>query len=222
MTRPNIDPSTLVNGQEAWDAVLRDLLGGIVSNPFPPAEYATPEDLPAASSFEGCVASVATPRHLYFSDGTAWVDLTTGAAQSGYGSYSMHDNATVTTIASVDTPVKVAGTTLVGASIALFTHADNRLTYTGPTTHEFMVTAVGAVTAANNKALGIYIAKNGTPIGESEMYVTGAGTTALVNWSTQHLVEMATNDYVEIWVENETDATDVTFPIINVIADQLD
>ena len=72
MARPTPDISALVNGQEAWDAVLRDILSAVLDNPFPPAEYANFAALPAAGSYDRCFAVTLDTDILYFSSSASW------------------------------------------------------------------------------------------------------------------------------------------------------
>jgi len=56
MTRPLIDPSALISGSEAWDALLRDILAAVATTPFPVPQYANLASLPAAGSYDRCLA----------------------------------------------------------------------------------------------------------------------------------------------------------------------
>lgn len=76
MTRPNIDPTTLVSAMEGWDALLRDLLTAIAKAPFPVAEYADLASLPAAGSHDRCLACTVDTNKLYWSKAGAWVEIT--------------------------------------------------------------------------------------------------------------------------------------------------
>jgi hypothetical protein len=73
MARPTPDSSSLVNGQEGWDAVLRDLIDAMLKRPFPVAEYADFASLPAAASYDRCLACTSDTDTLYWSTGGAWV-----------------------------------------------------------------------------------------------------------------------------------------------------
>lgn len=75
MTRPNLDPAVFVNGTEAWDALLRDFLSGITKTPYPVPEYANAAALPAAASYQRCLATTADNNKLWFSDGTIWKEV---------------------------------------------------------------------------------------------------------------------------------------------------
>jgi hypothetical protein len=138
------------------------------------------------------------------------------------GNMFMAANATATTIGGTGTPVKVAGTTTANAANQKFSHdggaQPNRLTYTGALARELQVTAVASLTSGNNNVIGLYVAKNGTVLGDSEMYTTTSGTGRSESITIQTIVEAAENDYFEIWVENDTAATDVTVEYLNVIA----
>jgi hypothetical protein len=128
----------------------------------------------------------------------------------------MHGNATVTTISGVDTPTKVLGTTTVGSAGQKFTHTDNRLTYNGALTNYFQVHAVASVTGSSSKVAGFYVAVNGVAISESEMYATTNTGGRAESIGIQHVVELQTGDYVEIWIENATDSTNFTVEDLNV------
>ena len=137
------------------------------------------------------------------------------------GNYFMTNNATTTTISTVDTPVKVLGTTTANAINQKFTHTDNRLTYVGALIRDFQVTATISLTSGNNKVIGVYVAKNGTVITSSEMYSTTSGSGRAESVTCQTILELNENDYVEIWVENSSNADDVTVEYLNVICKSL-
>ncbi len=85
--------SDIVQGQQSWDADLRDSLRGLYKTPFPVpngtyvladgstegSAYTSSAGLPAANQNEGCLASVnnAGTWELWFSDGTTWVQVQT-------------------------------------------------------------------------------------------------------------------------------------------------
>jgi len=136
------------------------------------------------------------------------------------GNYFMTNNATVTTIGAVDTPVKASGTTTANAINQKFTHTDNRLTYVGALIRDFQVTATVSLTSGNNNLIGVYVAKNGTVIPSSEMYSTSSGGKA-ESITCQTILELNENDYIEIWVENNTATSDITTEYLNVICKSL-
>ena len=137
------------------------------------------------------------------------------------GNYFMTNNATTTTISTVDTPVKALGTTTANTINQKFTHTDNRLTYVGALIRDFQVTATISLTSGNNKVIGVYVAKNGTVITSSEMYSTTSGSGRAESVTCQTILELNENDYVEIWVENSSNADDVTVEYLNVICKSL-
>lgn len=75
MTRPNIDPTTLVTGMEAWDAVLRDMLTAILKAPMPVHQVANAAALPAATSYDRCLVCTIDTNKLWFSDGATWKEV---------------------------------------------------------------------------------------------------------------------------------------------------
>jgi len=137
------------------------------------------------------------------------------------GNYYMTNNATVTTISTVDTPVKALGTTTANAINQKFTHTDNRLTYVGALIRDFQVTATISLTSGNNKVIGVYVAKNGVVIPSSEMYSTTSGTGRSESLTCQTILELNEGDYVEIWIENSSTLDDITVEYLNVIIKSL-
>jgi hypothetical protein len=137
------------------------------------------------------------------------------------GNYYMTNNATVTTISTVDTPVKALGTTTANAINQKFTHTDNRLTYVGALIRDFQVTATVSLTSGNNRVIGVYVAKNGVVISSSEMYSTTSGSGRSESVTCQTILELNENDYVEIWVENSSNSDDITVEYLNVICKSL-
>lgn len=148
-----------------------------------------------------------------------WVNCRGIVNSDTVGTMYMQNNATVTTIATVSTPVKIAGTTTAGANNQRFSHSSNRLTYDGSASRDFKIDVTGTLESGGaNDAYGIYIAKNGTPLTESEQYVTANASGRVELFAIQVITPLVTNDYIEVWVENGTDADDVTISFLNVIA----
>jgi hypothetical protein len=136
--------------------------------------------------------------------------------------YYMLNNATVSNIITVNTPIKVAGTTLPSSINQRFTHTNNRATYIGAISRNFKVTATISVTSTSaNDQVGFYIAKDGVVSPESEMYLTTDTNSRAENVTIQSIVALTTNNFIEIWVENKTDASDVTVTFMNVIIEPL-
>lgn len=75
MARPTPSTAALVNGIEAWDAVLKAILDAILTNPYPAPQFADFASLPAASSFDRCMACTIDTNKLYFSNGTVWKEV---------------------------------------------------------------------------------------------------------------------------------------------------
>jgi len=151
-----------------------------------------------------------------------WIECRGVRNSAAISSYYMNGNATATTIAVVSTPVKAAGTTTSSAITQSFTNSTaNRATYTGVIQRDFKVSAVMSVESGNNNVIGLYIAKNGTIVVESEIYITtNAGGRAEAGVC-QAIIEAVTDDYIEVFVENSTGTTNITVTDLNVIVEAL-
>jgi hypothetical protein len=131
--------------------------------------------------------------------------------------YYMNGNATATVVAATNTEYKVLGTTTSGSLTSKFTNTNNRATYAGKIERIFTVSANLSLTSGNNHQIGVYIAKNGTIIPESESYMTTNGAGRAESGYVQALVVLTENDYIEIFVENATAASNITVTELNVI-----
>ena len=127
-----------------------------------------------------------------------------------YGGCGMSGNTTATTITVAGTYYKVSGTTTAN-SLMDFTASNNRLTYTGTSDKYFrvVVNPLSMISAGNNVIVACKIAKNGTVIGHPMTRKIGTG--ADVGAGTVSFdVSLSTNDYVELFVTNETSTATVT------------
>jgi hypothetical protein len=143
----------------------------------------------------------------------------TGATQSAYGEYYISSTPVATTIVSIGAFVKVAGTTTTG-NLSNFTNAtNNRLTYTGTTTRKFLITAALSFhgTGTNDYKFAFY--KNtSTILTASIISTTGTGAGNLAHVSCQCIVELATTDFIELFVANADATNNPTVDFMNVTA----
>ena len=134
----------------------------------------------------------------------------TSIADEIYAQVVLHGNATATVITTQNTPVKVAGTFVTDAAASFTTDATGRLTYTGSTTTVVQfVASVTLVPVGTNQLLTIQLAKNGTPITNAKMTRT-VSSGASGNVSIVFNISMATSDYVELFVANNSSTNDIT------------
>ena len=159
---------------------------------------------------------------LFTDNEPLWVNNKGILNTSNIANYYMSDNATVTNIASSNTPVKIVGTTTSNAITQKSTHTDNRATYVGAIQRDFKVTSVLSVTStSSNDQIGFYIAKNGVVIDESELYVTTNNNNRAESICIQTITSLNQNDYIEIWAENRTDSSNITVTFMNVVIESL-
>lgn len=130
--------------------------------------------------------------------------------------YYMTSNATASDVIDIGVAVKIAGTTTSGTA-EKFSHSDNRATYLGAITRVFEISAIASFTSGNGNLIGFYVRKNTSLVLESETYATANSAGRAENIAIQALVELSTNDYIEMWVENASATTDVTVEFLNVL-----
>lgn len=117
-----------------------------------------------------------------------------------------------TTINVIDQYEKVAGTTVAGAHSHLMTaNTAGRITYNGTSDRHFhMVASIAMTSAANNQTIAFRLAKNGTTLADT-MIERRVGTGTDIGALAIHGdTVLSTNDYIELYVTNETSTANVT------------
>lgn len=137
--------------------------------------------------------------------GAQWVGLATlddiPDTNRSYGEMYISSPANTTSVSS-SSYKKASGTTADGA-LNDFTHSTNRLTYTGATTKRFRVSVDGKIVGGVAATITVGVYKNGDTLVRSE------DTTTIVlvsegSYGINCLVELATNEYVELFVKATT------------------
>jgi hypothetical protein len=142
----------------------------------------------------------------------------TGVTQSTYGEYYI-SSITATSIGTAGNFVKVNGTTTAGF-LSNFTHpASNRLTYTGTATRKFLVAAALSFHGTGTNDYKFAFHKNTSSLlSPSIVSTTGTGSGNLAHVSIQTIVELATNDFIEVFVTNADATNSATIDFMNVTA----
>ena len=133
-----------------------------------------------------------------------------------YVNYFDFDSASVTTITTADTWVKLNSDTISLFSRNGLVHTNNRVTNTGEK-KVFKVEGIISIAAGSNQELHAAFFRNGVlhPCSE-QTAVTGAGNkTQSIPFHC--LIELDTNDFVEVYVKNKAQTTDITLDNVNVI-----
>lgn len=124
---------------------------------------------------------------------------------------------TATSFSGANIPTKVLGTTTAVGLFRVSSATSNRLAYDGTKTRRFSVMASLSVTAQSaNKNFSFYIYKNGVKLPESEQAMrlsTGVDKASITLSCT---VQLSTNDYIEIWAANTSDASSMSVETVNL------
>ena len=97
-----------------------------------------------------------------------------------------------------------------------FTHTDGRLRYTGEVTKQFSVNVTLSITPTNNNDfMVIGIAKNGN-VQQGKVIQTLGTTSETETLSLHNIVELAENDYIEVYVGNMTGANNVKIKTLDI------
>jgi hypothetical protein len=159
------------------------------------------------------MGSTGTPTNTTDFTTKGYVDDTVNAAFPTIQIY-MIDNATATTIAAANTPVKAAGTTtLKSGNVSFDMPQNNRIRYTGTGTIIVGVNLASTISSGNaTQTIGGYLYKNGANVGEGfkQEATTSTATTSRANYNAYGYVELVTNDYLELYVENQTGSNNIT------------
>ncbi len=139
-----------------------------------------------------------------------WHIFAPGAEEQAAGRLYMEGNATATPIAIAGTYYKIEGMTT--SSLAdLFTHTDNKLTYTGLLTKKVVIDFSASVTCATaNQDFGIMIGHQGSAVAGTK--ITGkllvAGDPVVISGNAT--LTLAPGEYVEVFATNVTDTNALT------------
>jgi hypothetical protein len=130
------------------------------------------------------------------------------------------NDATPNSIASQGVFEKIEGTTIASSINQKFSHSLNRLTYVGGLTKEFVITASCSANSVTTPSavLLVRIAKNGATIAESESQVTTSNIGRNENFYCQAIVNLAPNDYIELFIANDTSTNSVIVTDLNLLA----
>jgi hypothetical protein len=152
-----------------------------------------------------------------------WVNNTGVINTATTGVMTMQGNATATVVSATNVEYKAEGITTLDTSVSqkFSMPVNNRLQYDGAINRQFRCTAMLTVTSGNNVQVGVYFGKNGTPIVNSEMYATTDGNGRFENMAVQTVVELTQGDYMEVFVENATNTTDITLADLSAIVEAL-
>jgi hypothetical protein len=150
----------------------------------------------------------------FYGDGT---NVTTSARN--YGEMYSNNNAVATTMSSQNTFYKMANATSAGL-MNNFTHTTGRLTYagTGPKTFHINVSLDAQVSQAN-QVLGFQIYLNGVAVAKSNAICMIQNIPDRQHLSLNSLIALNTNDYLELYVANNTANVSVTISDINFIVE---
>jgi hypothetical protein len=126
-------------------------------------------------------------------------------------------NATPTTVSASNTHYKAVGTILMNPVSRSFSVTNGQLTNLGEHGYTFDVSASIGVTSGNNQTIGIHLAKNGVVQNYTETLSTTSGSGKAENIGLKTFVQLEPNEYVEIWLENKTSATNITMNSASIV-----
>ncbi|HEX7845662.1 MAG TPA: hypothetical protein VF476_07635, partial [Chitinophagaceae bacterium] len=122
-----------------------------------------------------------------------------------------------TTFSNTNTPTKVLGATAAASLFRVTSPADNRLSYIGGKNKRFQVIASVSVTSqAANKYFSLYIVKNGVILPESKQALRLSSGVDKGSVTLSCTVLLGTNDYIEVWAENNSDLSSLTVETLNL------
>lgn len=159
-----------------------------------------------------------------YTDNKAFFSNCKGIVNSSEIGQMYYTNNTVQNgIATQNVFEKIAGVTTASAINQKFSHTSNGLTYTGGLARSFKITAAISANSVMSNSVVILtrIAKNGTTIPESESQATTSATARNENFFSQAIVELNTNDFVEVFIANATNANNLLVTELNLIVEAL-
>lgn len=129
-------------------------------------------------------------------------------------------NNTTTVTSTANTWIKIAGTT-TGSLLNLFTHTDNRATYTGTRTVNMLCNVCATIFTSAGSDVSIRVYKNGTVVTPSQMTNSFTAANLRMNFNTQTIVSMATNDYLEVFIMCNVSGITLNTPFLTFTAHKI-
>lgn len=137
-----------------------------------------------------------------------------------YINYFDFNSGSETNIVSSNTWYKLNTDTTSLFSRNGLVHTNNRITNTG-STKVFKIEGIISISAGNNQELHAAFFRNGVlyPCSEQSS-ITGAGN-RVQSIPFHCVIELQTNQYVEVWVKNQTSTTNIILDNVNVIVTEM-
>ncbi len=122
-----------------------------------------------------------------------------------------------TNFTAVNTPTKLSGTTTPVNLFRVSSPSSNRLTYTGSKAKRFtIVCSLTSSQTSSNKEYSYYIYKNGIQLPESRQKIKLINASDQVSTTISCTALLASNDYIEVWVEANTSTTTLNVETFNL------
>ena len=133
------------------------------------------------------------------------------------GYYNMNGNATNTTFVASNIPSKIAGNT-TSTNLFRIESSNNRLTYKGSKPRNFEIICTGTIdhSSGGNRIFTYYVYKNGVQL-PSISAERRFPNNDIGNFTIIGPVYMAVDDYVEVWVENQTNSGNTLITKLSVL-----
>jgi len=136
--------------------------------------------------------------------------VTIDAEAQPYAQVSVQGNTGATTISTAGTPVKASATYVVGIQSGFTGDTTGKIVYNGTSARvaAVHVSATFSPVAANNQEVFIQVAKNGTVEAGSKI-TRKVDSAESANASTFFNVSLSQNDYIELYIGNDTSTDNV-------------
>ena len=155
---------------------------------------------------------------IYFDNGTGILQQLVRSKFNSFINYYDVVSNSVTTITTTNF-YKLNSSTTLGLYNDNFTHSNNRITNTVNSRNVKLECNI-SVSSGNNNILNFAVFKNGVKVDSSEIDTTCSGSGKAQSIPIQCVVNLAVNDYLEIWAKNQS-SNDVTLAHFNVIVTEL-
>lgn len=145
---------------------------------------------------------------------------TTYIGNVSYGSLFDYSSSSVTTISSSSTWY-ILNCSTTSSFTNGFTHSNGRLTCSKSYSKPFKLEGNISLSSGNNNEISVAFYKNGVliPCSESHLITTSSGKAQSCN--IQCITDLNVGDYIEVYIMNDTSATNVTLRHLNVIITEL-
>lgn len=207
---PSYSSTTFVTNGTSLETAIGDIDSQLTTTSGIGGDGTGPPSGMIVTGIQGNPVTLVSPAsgESFIYDGSQWNYQSAESAAPAYGEMYI-SSTSLTTVVATPTFTKIAGTYTAG-ELENFTHSAGTLTYTGTDTKKFHVDVSMSGDSNATDVFHFRVAKNGTSVAKTEIDRRISGAQDVGAMALHGIIELSTNDTVEVQVANDGGSADIT------------